>query len=292
MAHRPNERSGGAPAAPPPVPVPLPTIVPLPPYPPLPNPVQQVTPRDVLDRTGSQARDSELQVAAENAPIRFTYGLDQINAEIVDVLASGGKWIFVLFWGEGPAAGVQTLYLDQKPVPAEVIVTHYTGAPGQGIDATLAAAYAAQTPAVTYADTLDGIAYSVAVVPPELLSGQVSFSADFRGLLLPGLHLHPISDVLAYTRANAHSAYDLGGVMRSLAANVMPLDYHPVTHAARGIQVFTGKTNLCTSPEDFSTTWTTAASPGDTTVTTNVAGVICPDGSQTADKIIAGAGSG
>lgn len=167
----------------------------LPPYPPAPaGPINWffkpgpviglVAPRETLEKTARSPLQIQMQLAAENAPIRFTYGEDQIGALVVDVLQYAGNWVFVLLWGQGPAGGVQTLYMDAKALPAGVTATHYTGAAGQTADATLVAAYAAQSPAIVYADTLDGLAYSVVTVPPAVLSGAPAFTATFRGRLL------------------------------------------------------------------------------------------------------------
>jgi hypothetical protein len=49
-------------------------------------------------------------------------------------------------------------------------------------DPTLVAAYAAQSPPITYADMLPGIAYSVVVLPPSLTTGFPNFSAIVQGL--------------------------------------------------------------------------------------------------------------
>jgi hypothetical protein len=149
----------------------------LPPYPPLPEPV---VPRQAINRVAPRAPVA-LQLAAENAPLRITYGRDRIGAQIACVLPYGSTWVIQAVWGEGEIDAVSSIEIDNATPAAGITLTHYVGTAGQTADATLIAAWAAQRPAVTYADALPGIAYSVIKIPNSLIDSMPQITAIVRG---------------------------------------------------------------------------------------------------------------
>ncbi len=148
-------------------------------------PPSSVTPPPTLNSTSRPAADRQLQVPGEGAPLRIVLGMDCIGAQVGCWWYHGNYLVLRCIWsGGGAHEGVQSVTLNGEPLPASVLVTHYTGAAGQGIDPWLAAAAAAQTPAITYTDTLPGIAYSVFKLPRSTLTAPPEFTAVIKGLKL------------------------------------------------------------------------------------------------------------
>lgn len=138
-----------------------------------------VTPRDTLNESASTASEQTLSVAAENAPLRVIYGTVTIGPQIASVLAYQGNLVILAVWGHGEVDSITALMIDDKAT--SVVATHYIGTAGQGVDATLVAAFAAQTPPQAYTDALPGICYSVITVPPGTSSGFPRITATIKG---------------------------------------------------------------------------------------------------------------
>jgi hypothetical protein len=121
-----------------------------------------------------------LALAAANALIPVTYGLDRQPALLLNVLPKAADTTKVLvqcLWGHALDA-VDELQLNDRPLPAGTTATHYTG--GQSTpDASLVAAFAAQ--GITYTDTLSGYAFSVVELPTASFDGQLNITARLRG---------------------------------------------------------------------------------------------------------------
>ena len=139
-----------------------------------------VSSRADLSAVATPAAETQAQIAAINSPIRIIYGSDRIGAMIADVRVNNGKLCVIAVWGQGPIESVETIWMNDSAIPNGVTFTHYTGAPGQGVDATMAAAYAAD--GISYVDTFPGVAYSVFSVPATASSGFPSFTAQIKGL--------------------------------------------------------------------------------------------------------------
>lgn len=123
--------------------------------------------------------DTLATVAAENAPLRIVYGRAQVGAQIANVLVHGGRLIVQAVWCEGEIDAVESVSINNEALPAGVTATHYTGTAGQTVNATLAAAFAAQ--GIVYADALPGIAYSVVSIPATDSAGFPDLVATIRG---------------------------------------------------------------------------------------------------------------
>lgn len=143
-----------------------------------------VTPPAPINDTSQTAADRQLQVAGEGASLRVVLGEDCLGAQVGPVWYHNGLLVARCIWAMGPAEGVQSVFLNDQPLPADVQATHYTGIYEQGIDPVLAAAGAAQSPPVAYTDTLPGIAYSVFVLPAPALTAPPVFKAIFKGMKL------------------------------------------------------------------------------------------------------------
>ncbi|MBK6742532.1 MAG: hypothetical protein IPG66_05945 [Hydrogenophilales bacterium] len=135
-----------------------------------------------LEAVASKPGDVQAIASGGRSPLRALYGEPWVGAQQAKYVVYQGWLVILCIWGYGPIDGVQQLYIGDQPAPAGVLSTHYTGAAGQGIDPTLAAALAAQ--GVVYTDTLPGLAYSVVRVPKNLVSGVPAVSARIKGLLL------------------------------------------------------------------------------------------------------------
>lgn len=112
-----------------------------------------------LADTAASPSERQLTLAAANAPLRYTYGLDRIAPLIVNALLdSAGALLLDCVIGEGPIGGVVTTEINDAAVPAGVTVTVYDGTQVTA-DASLVAAWALQS--VVFADIRPGIAYAV-----------------------------------------------------------------------------------------------------------------------------------
>lgn len=120
-------------------------------------------------------------VSAAFAPIALRYGRVTAGARILSRCVYQGKLVLACAWGRGPIDAIESLLIDDAPPPDGVTATHHLGDQSTP-DATLIAAFAAQTPARVYADVMAGIAYSVVMIPPGLTKGFPRITAVLRGL--------------------------------------------------------------------------------------------------------------
>lgn len=118
---------------------------------------RQIVPRSDINDVAKSPEERQMTLAAENAPIRVTYGRDRIGAQIANVLLHGAYWVIQAVWGEGEIDGIESVTIDDQPSTA--LVTHYLGTAAQGVDPWLVDAFAAK--GEVYSDALPGIAYSV-----------------------------------------------------------------------------------------------------------------------------------
>lgn len=117
----------------------------------------QIVSRSDINDVAKSPEERQMTLAAENAPIRVTYGRDRIGAQIANVLLHGAYWVIQAVWGEGEIDGIESVTIDDQPSTA--LVTHYLGTAAQGVDPWLVDAFAAK--GEVYSDALPGIAYSV-----------------------------------------------------------------------------------------------------------------------------------
>ena len=130
-----------------------------------------------LNSVEKAASDRQVTLAAENAPVRFGYGRDRIGGQLVNVLAHGSYVVVQVLWGLALDA-IESVTMGDDPLPAGTLATHYTGSQLTA-DAALVAAFAAQSPSITYSDTLAGLAYSVLRIPSAQMNA-LSFNAIVR----------------------------------------------------------------------------------------------------------------
>ena len=141
-----------------------------------------VVPRDTLNASAVSAGETQQTIAAENAPLRVIYGQVRVGPQVASVLAYNGGIVILAVWGHGEVDSIVSMTIDDKAVAAGVTATHYTGAAGQTANATMIAAWAAQTVPQTYTDALPGICYSVVFVPAGASSGFPRLNAVIKGL--------------------------------------------------------------------------------------------------------------
>lgn len=146
------------------------------------TPASPVASLSNLNAVASTPRETQAQVIGENAPLRVVYGERPIGAQVATALIHGNDLILLLVWCEGPIQQIVSLTVNDVAPPAGITFTHYHGTAGQTADPTMVAAFAAQ--GVTYADALPGIAYTVAQIPQNTVSGWPSFVALIQGRLL------------------------------------------------------------------------------------------------------------
>lgn len=164
----------------------------------LPNQDWSTVPRNTLNATaaasGGAAADRQVSLAAAGARVPIIYGRDRRGALLANIVSHAGYLWVCCVWGLGPIDAVESITLGDKPLPAGYSVTHYLGAPGQGVSPGLAAAFAGN--GIAYADTLPGIAYSVLAVP----IGDASFDPSGISAIVRGRLLYdPRSSLTAYS---------------------------------------------------------------------------------------------
>lgn len=146
-----------------------------------PKPELPVTPRDTLNDSARSAVDTQSSIAAENAPLRVIYGQVRLGPLIANVLPYAGGNVILAVWGHGEVDSIVSYTVDDAAPLAGVTATHYTGTTGQTVDSTLVAAFAAQSPAITFTDAMPGICYSVFFVPTGASSGFPRLNAIIKG---------------------------------------------------------------------------------------------------------------
>lgn len=130
-----------------------------------PFPVKPVRSGSRLNRAGTKAEDKQLTLAADGAPVRFGYGRDRIGAQVLNVLGHGSHVVVQLLWGIA-LDSIESVTLGDSALPSGVTRTDYTGAQVTA-DATMVAAFAAQSPPVTYSAALTGYSYTVLKIPAK-----------------------------------------------------------------------------------------------------------------------------
>lgn len=126
------------------------------------------------------AQPRPLATAGARALVPLTYGEDRVDALVLNVLQSTteiGKVLVQCLWGHA-CHQVDLVKLNGQDLPAGSTVTTYTGAQVTA-DAALVASFALE--GYTYADTLQGYAYSVVALPVAAFDGQLGFSARVQG---------------------------------------------------------------------------------------------------------------
>lgn len=146
------------------------------------QPELPVVPRDTLNGSALNAADTQANIAAENTPLRVIYGRVRLGAAIANILPYSGGNVYLCVWGHGDIDGVVSYTIDDLAPQAGVTATHYTGSAGQTVNSMLVAAFAAQSPPITFTDAMPGVAYSVVYVPTSASSGFPRINAIVDGL--------------------------------------------------------------------------------------------------------------
>lgn len=165
-----------------------------------------------LNRSASSARAQQSMVAGENTVIPIVYGRRRVGPAIAGAMQYNGNLVLLCIWCIGEVNAVESVQINDAAVAGNVTVTHYTGAPGQTPDSTLALACAAQSPPIAYTDALPGICYSVFVIPPGGSSGFPRPTAVIQGLKVRSTQFgaRAYSDNPAYILADFIESTDYG----------------------------------------------------------------------------------
>lgn len=168
-----------------------------------------LTPSSTGKKEKTTARERTETVAAHGALVPVSFGGVRMPGMVFAVAKIGADLVVGYIWCVGPVHAIDTLWLNDAAVPGAVTVTHYTGTPSQGVDATLAAAIPA------YADSLRiqtpgglrGLAYSVVRIPPAALTGWPRAQAEIRARTV-------LDDRSASTVYSENTALALADVIR------------------------------------------------------------------------------
>lgn len=166
------------------------------------GPSQSTAPTAGVNATATPVADQQLTLAAIDKPLRFGYGRARLGADVAVVVAWGSSLVVLCVHGRGVYDAVEAVEFDNAPAPGGVQATHYLGAPGQGVDPWLAAAFAAR--GVAYTDTLPGIAYSVLLIAAgvETAFENIAFVVRQRKVYDPRTTTTVYSDNPALALAN------------------------------------------------------------------------------------------
>ena len=148
--------------------------------------------RQALNATATTAEQKQATVAALDALLPIPYGRRRLGALLANVVFYQGQWAFWLLWGLGPVSAIESITMNDQPLPTSNNVplygiANYLGTTTQGIDPTLAYAFAIanqNTSAPPYTETLPGICYSVIRLAPSLIVNQPVFNAVIAGRVL------------------------------------------------------------------------------------------------------------
>lgn len=143
-----------------------------------------IPPAQALNAVGTSAADRQIVAAGAGSVPSVVYGEAIVTGRVLNVLAAAGgaNLVVQVVWALGPIQSIDLPLYKDRALPAGATVTHYLGAAGQTVDATMVSAMAAQS--ITYTSALPGVAYSVFVVPIGGFDGSLKFTARVRGRLL------------------------------------------------------------------------------------------------------------
>lgn len=131
-------------------------------------PVQNPTPsRGDINSVNQAPSQRYATVAAEGTFVPVVYGRDYLGPIISLVTARSGYLFVRCVWCLGEIDSVESVTLNDLPLPNTIQVNHYTGTTSQGIDPLLAAAIPGYADnCVVVVDGVEvGIAYSVFKIP-------------------------------------------------------------------------------------------------------------------------------
>jgi len=196
----------------------------------LPEQDWRVTPRDTLNDSAQPASESQLTVAAENAPLRVMYGRVRIGPQIACVITYVGYLYVLAVWGHGEIDSFDSIEVDDKVLSANTSSTlaseglkrtywggieavHYRGTATQTKDESLRVAFLlGQSPSVLYTDNLPGICYSVFRFQSGSTSGFPRINAIIKGRKVWTGAANAWSDNPAYCLADfvTNTTYGMG----------------------------------------------------------------------------------
>ena len=152
-----------------------------------------------LNRAAREISQRQASVIGTGSLLPIQYGRVRTGGEIFVETTISGDLLLGVLWGSGPIQGVEVVYVNDEDLPGAVTATHYTGTDTQTADPTLASAISG------YDDDLQGVAYSVFRIPPDLIGGWPRFQAIVEGKLL----YDPRSDTTSYSENPALALADL-----------------------------------------------------------------------------------
>jgi len=112
----------------------------------------------------------------------------------------------------------------------------------------------------------------------------LDFSRNQYAMGAGGQARRTLPGAVSLSRASTATYFDALGVMQTAAIDVPRFDHDPVTHAVRGLLTEVSRTNLFLHSEDVSSSYWVKK---EATIAANAA--VAPDGSMTADAVIAAA---
>ena len=112
-------------------------------------------------------------------------------------------------------------------------------------------------------------------------TATLSTADGVKGVLMWGAQVEARDTVTAYTATTTAPITNYVPVLLSAPANVARFEHNPVTGESLGLEIEEQRTNLLLQSEDLDTTWS------ETRATLNLNSVIAPNGTLTADKLIA-----
>lgn len=138
-----------------------------------------VVPAATLASTGVPASTIQTTLYGPGQIIPVVYGRFPVGGLLANGITVAGVTTVVVVWAYGECDAVESVTHGDDPLPASVTVTHYLGTAGQTVDATVAAAFAAQ--GISYTDALPHVCYSVLSFPSSVQVQWQALGAIIRG---------------------------------------------------------------------------------------------------------------
>jgi len=185
-------------------------------------------PAAVINDTATDPGILQGSRAAIGSVVPVVYGRVRVGGLIFAAGHIGLDLVLGAAWAVGPVHTVESVTINDEPVPASVVVTTYAGSSTQTTDATLAAAIPGfGDPMVAYTSAAVPVAYSVFRIPRDAVSGFPRLDAVIQGRKV----YDPRTHATAYSRNPALCLADWMG-STSYGQGVESIDWDSVAVAA------------------------------------------------------------
>jgi hypothetical protein len=139
----------------------------------------------LLRNTAADA-SRQLPTAGDRTPIPLVYGEDRLGGAVLNALPAGTdslgvRYILIqVLWCHGPIHSVSEITFNDKPLAEATNLFHTYDGSQTAVSSLLVTPFADL--GITYADTLEGYAYSLIWLPENKFTGVLNFAAIVKGM--------------------------------------------------------------------------------------------------------------